>query len=68
MQRVLFDPCDCARTGTMRGIVPKNRILLGLAAAIVLWVAFVLYRSYLSGNRVNVEPNAAKEIEKAKRR
>ena len=52
----------------MRGIVPKNRILLGLAAAIVLWVAFVLYRSYLSGNRVNVEPNAAKEIEKAKRR
>ena len=45
--------------------MPKNRILLGLAVAIVLWIAFVLYRSYFSGDRVNVEPNAAKEIEKA---
>ena len=48
--------------------MPKNRILLGLAVAIVLWIAFVLYRSHLSGNRLNVEPNAAEEIEKAKRR
>ena len=48
--------------------MPKNRILLGLAVAIAFWIAFVLYRSYFSGDRVNGEPNAAKEIEKAKRR
>ena len=48
--------------------MPKNRILLGLAVAIVLWIAFMLYRSYSSRDRLNVEPHAAKEIEKAKRR
>ena len=39
-----------------------------LIAAAVLLIAFALYTSRLSGTDLNVEPNAAKEIEKAKGR
>lgn len=45
-----------------------NRILLGLALAAVLLAAAAVYRSYSLGPRLNVEPHAAEEIEKAKRR
>lgn len=47
--------------------MPKNQILLVMAAAMLLCLAYVLYRSWSSGSRLNVEPHAAKEIEKAKR-
>jgi hypothetical protein len=46
----------------MKGIV----IWLFIAAALV--IGFAVYRSHTSKSRLNVEPHAAKEIEKAKRR
>ena len=44
----------------------KNRIAIVLLA--VLLLALALYRAYTSGSHLNVEPHAAQEIEKAKRR
>jgi hypothetical protein len=44
------------------------RILTGLAVAAVLLLSFLLYRSCTSDNRLNVDPHASKEIEKAKQR
>jgi type VI protein secretion system component VasF len=44
-----------------------KRTLLWLLITAVLVVAFLLYRSSLR-NRLNVTPDAAREIEKAKRR
>jgi hypothetical protein len=47
--------------------VPINRMVLVLALAACL-VGALAYRSCSDGNRLNVDPQAAKEIEKAKRR
>jgi hypothetical protein len=44
-----------------------KRILLWLIVAIALLIALVIYRSR-SGGRLNVTPDAAREIEKAKER
>jgi hypothetical protein len=44
-----------------------NRILLWLILASLLAIGFLLYRSR-SGPRWDVTPDAAREIEKAKRR
>jgi hypothetical protein len=44
------------------------RVFLWWVAAAVLVVAVFLYRSRNSGSVRNVEPHAAEEIEKAKRR
>jgi hypothetical protein len=45
----------------------RTRLLwLGLAA--ILLIGLVLYRYSTSTGKLNVEPNAAKEIEKAKQR
>jgi hypothetical protein len=45
-----------------------NRIVLLLIAAAVLVIGFFIYRSHYSGNRLQVDPHAQQEIEKAKRR
>jgi hypothetical protein len=47
-----------------------KRILLFVIAAAVLVSAFFLYRYrwHISGNRLQVDPHAREEIEKAKRR
>jgi hypothetical protein len=42
--------------------------LLGLILAVVIVLAFALYRSRTSTNRLDVDPQAGREIEKAKRR
>jgi len=42
-------------------------ILIGVIMAILIVLGVVLYRSH-SANRLQVDPNAAKEIEKAKHR
>jgi hypothetical protein len=44
-----------------------KRALLWLIVAAVLLIGFVLYRAR-SGSDLNVTPDAAREIEKAKRR
>ncbi len=44
-----------------------RRTLLWLIVAAALVIGFALYRSR-SGSTLNVEPHAAEEIEKAKRR
>jgi HAMP domain-containing protein len=44
-----------------------KRLFLWLALALVLLIAFLFYRSR-SANRLDVTPDAAREIEKAKRR
>jgi hypothetical protein len=44
-----------------------KRILLWLIVAIALLITFVIYRSR-SGGPLNVTPDAAREIEKAKGR
>jgi hypothetical protein len=44
-----------------------KRILLWLIVA-ALVIGFVLYLSRTSSNRLNIDPHAAEEIEKAKRR
>ena len=43
-------------------------ILLSLFLAAALILGWVFYRSHASKDQLNVEPNAAREIEKAKRR
>jgi hypothetical protein len=43
-------------------------LLLFVFAAAVLVIGFFLYRSHFSGNRLQVDPHAREEIEKAKRR
>ena len=45
-----------------------NRTILLLVAVIAVLIAAILYRSSTSSPRLNVEPHAAEEIEKAKRR
>lgn len=45
----------------------KQKLLLLIVAAAVLIIAFAIYRSRAS-NKLDVEPHAAEEIEKAKRR
>jgi len=50
------------------GDMRTHHVLLWLVAAAFLLIAVLLYRSCTSGNKLNVEPNAAEEIEKAKRR
>ncbi len=45
-----------------------QKILLWLILAAAIVIAIVLYRSHTSSSRLNVEPHAAEEIEKAKRR
>jgi len=44
-----------------------NKTLVLLIALAILLVAFAVYRSR-SAHQLNVDPNAASEIEKAKRR
>jgi hypothetical protein len=44
-----------------------NRILLWIVLAAVI-IVIGIWRSYVSSPRLNVEPHAAEEIEKAKRR
>jgi len=44
-----------------------NRTLVWLIVAAVLLIAVLLYR-FRSGGRLNVEPHAREEIEKAKQR
>ena len=44
-----------------------NRTLLWLIVAVALMIGFVLYRSH-SATKLNVTPDAEREIEKAKRR
>jgi hypothetical protein len=41
-------------------------ILICLLAALALLAAFFVYRSVTSPNRLNVDPHAAHEIDKAK--
>jgi hypothetical protein len=43
-------------------------ILVWLILAAALVIAVLVYRSHASRSRFNVEPHAAEEIEKAKRR
>jgi hypothetical protein len=45
-----------------------KRLLLFVIAAAVLVIGFFLYRSHFSANRLQVDPHAREEIEKAKRR
>ncbi len=45
----------------------RNRIILGLALAIIVLLGVVVYHSY-NGGGLDVDPHAAKEIEKAKGR
>jgi hypothetical protein len=45
-----------------------HHALLWLVAAAFLFLAVLVYRSYTSSSHLNVEPHAAEEIEKAKRR
>jgi hypothetical protein len=42
-------------------------ILIGLLVACVLLASFLVYRSVTSPNRLDVDPHAAHEIDKAKR-
>ncbi len=51
-----------------RASLQMKGILLFVIAAAVLVSAFFLYRSHISGNRLQVDPHAREEIEKAKRR
>jgi hypothetical protein len=44
-----------------------NRTLLWLIVATVLVIGLLLYRSHFRGNRLQVDPHAQEEIEKAKR-
>ena len=48
--------------------MPKNRILLLVALAAIILVGFVLYQSHMPGKRLTVDPHAAEENEKARRR
>ena len=48
------------------GVSRMKRALLWLIVAAVMMVAFLLYRSHQDGD-LNVTPDAAREIEKAKR-
>jgi hypothetical protein len=43
-------------------------ILLLVIVAAVLVISFLFHRSHSSGNRLQVDPHAREEIEKAKRR
>jgi hypothetical protein len=43
-------------------------ILICLLAALALLTAFLVYRSLTSPNRLDVDPHATREIDKAKRR
>ena len=43
-------------------------ILLIVVVAILVVIGVVIYRSHNSPNRLNVEPHAGHEIDKAKRR
>lgn len=43
-------------------------LLLVLVVAAIFVVGFFLYRNHVSGNRLQVDPHARQEIEKAKRR
>jgi hypothetical protein len=45
-----------------------NRIFLVPASLTAILLALLYYRSCASRNRLNVDPHAAEEIEKAKRR
>jgi hypothetical protein len=45
-----------------------KRTLLYLLVAALILIFLIVYRSRFSGNRLNVTPDAAREIEKAKRR
>lgn len=45
-----------------------NPRYLGLAIAALAMIGFAFYLSCISGNRLNVSPDAAEKIEKAKRR
>ena len=45
-----------------------RRIVFWLFIAALIIIALIYYRRENSGNRLNVDPNAAREIEKAKRR
>jgi hypothetical protein len=45
-----------------------KRTLLWLLVAALILLGFLFYRSRFSRNRLNVTPDAAREIEKAKRR
>ena len=45
-----------------------RRIVLGLFIAALVVIALIYYRRANPGSRLNVDPNAAREIEKAKRR
>jgi hypothetical protein len=45
-----------------------NPRYLGLAIAALAMIGFAFYPSCTSGNRLNVSPDAAEKIEKAKRR
>ena len=51
----------------MEAVIHVKRTLLWIAIAAVLVIGCLLYRSR-SGNRLNVTPDAEREIEKAKRR
>ena len=44
-----------------------RRVLIALIALALLLIGFILYRSR-STNQLDVDPEAAREIEKAKRR
>ena len=45
-----------------------RRIAFWLFIATLIVIALIYYRRENSGNGLNVDPNAAREIEKAKRR
>jgi len=45
-----------------------KKTLLWLLAAVLILILLIFYRSRFSGNRLNVTPDAAREIEKAKHR
>jgi hypothetical protein len=52
---------------TWKGAVPLRRTVLRLIVVVVLIIAFLLYRSR-PRNRLNVTPDAQREIERAKGR
>lgn len=45
----------------------KPALLLAIAAGALI-IALLVYRPHFSGNRLQVDPHAREEIEKAKRR
>jgi hypothetical protein len=54
--------------GRLTGVRLMKPILICLVAALALLAGYLVYRSFSSPHRLDVDPHAAHEIDKAKRR